>query len=406
MGEDDMDFKQLMNVFEEPIPNVNLIEPDAVFDNGFSNNLKRRRSRFSGCFATMEKDVKNAKDQQQLTMRLRRASEVHSSGLISKDEKDALKDMLLSRDNKFAKEFDQAQQTGNWDNIREKIHRPRTNSLTPRRSSLLMAMMDQNEDGFLGDDLSAVFDSTGLDLSEGDLKNGFMLRQGTDLSVAKRNSLLSTAKNMLNDKSIPGGMNQNKSAMEIAMAKRNSLLIPPTQKKVRNMASIPENNKIKTENTETKEEVGIKPRGRGRPKGSGKGRGTNRPRGSGKKSTSSRGRGGRGGASSPYGAGNRMSANMPGMPTDAFYPPPPGGVMNADDLDQHAKFRKNERERRRRLVVSQGFNDLVSVLNLGDSAKVDKATVLNTAIRRIKMLEKKVQTLEAENLKLKSMKKP
>lgn len=72
------------------------------------------------------------------------------------------------------------------------------------------------------------------------------------------------------------------------------------------------------------------------------------------------------------------------------------------ESDTDAKFRKNERERRRRLMVSQGFSDLVTVLNLPETAKVDKATVLNNSIKRIQVLEAKVELLQAENKRLKT----
>lgn len=72
------------------------------------------------------------------------------------------------------------------------------------------------------------------------------------------------------------------------------------------------------------------------------------------------------------------------------------------ESDKDAKFRKNERERRRRLMVSQGFSDLVTVLNLPETAKVDKATVLNNSIRKIETLQQRVQELELEIKELKS----
>lgn len=74
------------------------------------------------------------------------------------------------------------------------------------------------------------------------------------------------------------------------------------------------------------------------------------------------------------------------------------------DSDKDAKFRKNERERRRRLMVSQGFSDLVTVLNLPETAKVDKATVLNNSIKKIQTLQTRVDELELEIKTLKSEK--
>mmetsp|Transcript_1269 Transcript_1269/g.1621 ORF Transcript_1269/g.1621 Transcript_1269/m.1621 type:complete len:422 (+) Transcript_1269:47-1312(+) len=394
----DEDFKDLMNVFDDAVPNVSLLqEQDALFEQNqedYMSNLKRRRSRFSGCFGTMGNDVKSVKEQHQLTTRLRRASEVHCSGILTTDEKDALKDKLLSRDPKFAAEFDKAQQTGNWDLLREKLNVPRSNTLNARRSSLLMALMERDEDEevILGDDLSAVFDSTGLDLSGDDLKAGFLLRQGTDLSaVSKRNSLLAAAKDLL------------KKDMPKTGPKRHSLMMPEEQKKPsfvdnKKITSIPETpikstnerTMIETKNRETR------PRGRGRPKGSTKGKGTNKARGSGKKCTSRK--------QTP--ATYKMGATGP---TSSYYPPAPPGKKTGnvpfdlldDPNDTHAKYRKNERERRRRLVVSQGFTELIRVLNLGESAKVDKATILNSSIKRISMLEKQIDALQAENQALK-----
>ena len=41
-----------------------------------------------------------------------------------------------------------------------------------------------------------------------------------------------------------------------------------------------------------------------------------------------------------------------------------------------AKLRKNERERQRRLAMSDGFDQLSSVLNLGRSQQHDKVSIL------------------------------
>jgi len=67
-----------------------------------------------------------------------------------------------------------------------------------------------------------------------------------------------------------------------------------------------------------------------------------------------------------------------------------------------AKEKKNERERRRRLQVSHGFNELFRILKLSDSAKMEKSTVLTTAIDRIKELSIIQQRLLEENKNLRA----
>jgi len=61
------------------------------------------------------------------------------------------------------------------------------------------------------------------------------------------------------------------------------------------------------------------------------------------------------------------------------------------------KQRKNERERRRRLAVSRGFEELFKLLKLPQTARIDKATILQNAISRINALEKRVVDLERKN---------
>ena len=111
----------------------------------------------------------------------------------------------------------------------------------------------------------------------------------------------------------------------------------------------------------------------------------------------------------------REAAKAKGM-LDKYASPSPSGKINKQfnkgrrmdafnfESDKDAKFRKNERERRRRLMVSQGFSDLVTVLNLPETAKVDKATVLNNSIKKIQTLQRQVQDLEQEMKQLKSSK--
>jgi hypothetical protein len=64
---------------------------------------------------------------------------------------------------------------------------------------------------------------------------------------------------------------------------------------------------------------------------------------------------------------------------------------------EQAKLRKNERERKRRLAVSQGFDQLLKLLDMPTANKMDKACVLHTAITRICELEQRAEALQANN---------
>jgi len=74
--------------------------------------------------------------------------------------------------------------------------------------------------------------------------------------------------------------------------------------------------------------------------------------------------------------------------------------MEDEDSEKMAKYRKNERERRRRLAVSQGFAELFQILRLPEASKVDKATILSNSIDRIKELEDRLGQLQQENNEL------
>jgi hypothetical protein len=43
---------------------------------------------------------------------------MHYDGMITGDEKAAMKNLILSQDPKFKAEFERAERTGNWDGIR------------------------------------------------------------------------------------------------------------------------------------------------------------------------------------------------------------------------------------------------------------------------------------------------
>jgi hypothetical protein len=68
------------------------------------------------------------------------------------------------------------------------------------------------------------------------------------------------------------------------------------------------------------------------------------------------------------------------------------------------KVRKNERERKRRLAVSQGFDELFAMLKIPENQKLDKAAILRTTIDRMNELTSMVQLLESENQRLKIQK--
>jgi len=65
-----------------------------------------------------------------------------------------------------------------------------------------------------------------------------------------------------------------------------------------------------------------------------------------------------------------------------------------------AKEKKNERERRRRLQVSNGFSDLFKLLRMPESTKMEKSTVLNASIQRLKELHETYMSLIEENRQL------
>mmetsp|Transcript_9330 Transcript_9330/g.18414 ORF Transcript_9330/g.18414 Transcript_9330/m.18414 type:complete len:395 (+) Transcript_9330:759-1943(+) len=67
-----------------------------------------------------------------------------------------------------------------------------------------------------------------------------------------------------------------------------------------------------------------------------------------------------------------------------------------------AKEKKNERERRRRLQVSQGFTDLFKLLKMPEAVKMEKSTVLNASLQRIRELDQTYKVLQEENRRLRA----
>ena len=72
-----------------------------------------------------------------------------------------------------------------------------------------------------------------------------------------------------------------------------------------------------------------------------------------------------------------------------------------------SKTKKNERERKRRLAVSKGFEDLATMLKPFDeeygrpqSSKIDKATILRNTIETLRELKARVNALEKQNKEL------
>ncbi|GBG27988.1 Hypothetical Protein FCC1311_042112 [Hondaea fermentalgiana] len=77
----------------------------------------------------------------------------------------------------------------------------------------------------------------------------------------------------------------------------------------------------------------------------------------------------------------------------------------ADDVDvdpSTAKEKKNERERRRRQQVSQGFTDLFKLLKMPEAVKMEKSTVLNAALDRVRELDHTHKSLLEENRRLRA----
>ncbi|CAK9012638.1 BHLH domain-containing protein [Durusdinium trenchii] len=98
----------------------------------------------------------------------------------------------------------------------------------------------------------------------------------------------------------------------------------------------------------------------------------------------------------------RPTSATRGIKTEKHAP----ALLDDDDdpsLDSFSvKEKKNERERRRRLQVSHGFTNLFQVLKMPDSAKMEKSTVLNNAINRLKELDLTHRTLYEENQRLRA----
>lgn len=73
------------------------------------------------------------------------------------------------------------------------------------------------------------------------------------------------------------------------------------------------------------------------------------------------------------------------------------------DSEQVAKQRKNERERRRRQAVSNGFDELFELLKLPQAAQIDKVSILHRAIDRIKELERQIAELQRRVVELQGL---
>ena len=79
----------------------------------------------------------------------------------------------------------------------------------------------------------------------------------------------------------------------------------------------------------------------------------------------------------------------------------------SNNKESLSKTKKNERERKRRLAVSKGFEDLATMLKpfneeygRPQSSKIDKATILRNTIETLKELKARVNVLEKQNKEL------
>jgi len=98
-----------------------------------------------------------------------------------------------------------------------------------------------------------------------------------------------------------------------------------------------------------------------------------------------------------------------GMPSQGFY----AYTQPEDDKNGTlTKVKKNERERKRRLAVTQGFEALNNILqeldqkdikhDRGPQQKLDKASILRSSIDKISYLENEIERLRSENEMLKA----
>lgn len=348
-----------------------------------------------------------------ITSRLRAASDLHQQGVISEDDKALMKSLIVSRDPAFREACANAEAQGDWGKLRELLHSGQfnnnntnpTNQPMPPNShhgGLAAALGSfapdtnaQYHSDVMPDDFAAVFDdldaehvylpfsrrSSALSVnSMTGLSSYDALRRSSAMSTnsmaggllsmdaVRRASALSTNKN--NPGGIPafGAFNPN----PIPVSKRdkkaafNQGRAPSSAPAPKRMPKRQQTNNIRSERGAVHPHTGIS--------------------GPSKNSKSSVGVV----AVSPWPAQQKFKKEK-GNPAPVNRPDLAG---NTPEL---AKMRKNERERKRRLAVSQGFDHLLKLLDMPTASKMDKACVLHAAIQRITELEHKADDLQNSN---------
>lgn len=290
-----------------------------------------------------------------ISARLRAASDMHQQGYLTSEEKSLMKDLILSHDPQFKEEFSNAERTNNWHNLQQFIrtyhlrHSPADN--------FNMAMEDlTHEFGALNTPPPPGYPTAIPETSQIKSARKRMASQSTP--VARPRKTTTSAKKQ--DPTSQIAMKSRSATFEDPMNGE-----PPLEMQSNSSGKDTVNADVFVQPTKQQQRRESPP------------------------------------ATEAVASSNVSSTFVSKLPTK------PISQMDDKELEIEAaiaaaegdpeavaKIRKNERERRRRLAVSNGFDELYELLKLPQAAQLDKVSILRKAIERIRELEAKVKELE------------
>lgn len=287
-----------------------------------------------------------------ISTRLRAASDMHTQGFLTVEEKSLMKDLILSRNPRFKEEYANAERTNNWFNLQQFL---RTYHRTSPSNSLSMAI----------DDLTTEFEALATPpppLPHGHQNFGHMLAEAS----ANAANMSKSVRKRMASQSTPVAR-PKKTTSSGKKTDPNSLIAIKTR-----AGTLDDSEKMKVEESKVPVPEAPSPTVATRSD-----------------------------ASSPaVSAAATTTSSLPLKPISQMDDKEleiEAAIAAADgDSEAVAKIRKNERERRRRLAVSNGFDELFELLKLPQAAQIDKVSILRKAIDRIRELEARVKELEEQ----------
>lgn len=356
-----------------------------------------------------------------VSTRLRAASEMQRQGMISGQEKELLKNLILQSDSTFKEKFDEARKSGDISGIKRLLlNNPLiSQSSIPENSMVDMTLNDVNDFGqYLDDSSNSNFNSQQSSYSQSSNYNKYMPPPNT---VQQHRGSLGFGSEMMRMKVAQNSNFQQQSMGDPYARKRQGSKSLPVQGQTK--MQFQQQNRPIHGNMRMDDYVQQTPAGPMSPMGLQMYQQMNLntvPQVRAPPNPSSIKQEGYPlniAGLSKAGGGYVNLQNDPSNSIGYNLRLPGGEIESGEDRLIIAKSRKNERERKRRLAVTRGFDELFKLLKeleeekqrreenpkigiLGNT-KLDKASILKNAIEKIQGFELQIIKLREKNKSLK-----